>query len=75
MNRSQAVLDSLASEYVKTKLRVLDEKVALLQGVDAVFQVERSRLETDKRELQVLRAQLALVQQTLLPADPTAPPM
>jgi len=72
LQRSQRVLDSLASEFVKTKLLVLEERVALLQGVDTVFEVERARVEADKRELQILRAQLALLQQSLLPADPAA---
>ena len=62
-------LSALSGAYLRTKLELLEEKILLLQDVDALCEVERSRLAADKRELQVLRAQLALAQQSLLPIE------
>ena len=61
--RSAETLAQLSAEYLRTKLEVLGEKVALLQRVEGMFDQERDRLEIEKKDLQVLRAQLALAQQ------------
>ena len=69
--KSEQTMAQLAAEYTRTKLAVLDEKVALLRGVEGMFDAERGRLDAEKRDLQILRAQLALAQQSFVEAAPT----
>ena len=54
----------LCGTYVQAKLEVLQERLRLLEGVEGLFELERQRMEVEKKELHVLRAQLALTQQS-----------
>lgn len=54
----------LCGAYLQTKLGVLQERLQLLEGVEGLFELERQRMEVEKKELHVLRAQLALTQQS-----------
>jgi hypothetical protein len=49
----------LCAQYLQTKLDVLAEKMRLLEQVVEALGVERDRLEAERMDLQVLRAQLA----------------
>ena len=60
-------MSQLASAYLQTKLQVLQEKVALLQNVDVLFDQERCRLDVEKKDVQIQKAQLALFQQQVYP--------
>ncbi len=60
-------LSVLSAAYLQVKLSVLEDKAALLRGVEGLFDLERERLAAEKRDLQILRAQLALVQQSFAP--------
>jgi Tat protein secretion system quality control protein TatD with DNase activity len=55
-------LERTMHEFLKTKLEVLQKKVALHAGVEEVFVSDRRRIESDKNDLQILRAQLAAAQ-------------
>lgn len=63
----------LCGAYLQAKLGVLTERLQLLEGVEGLFELERQRMEVEKKELHVLRAQLALTQQSF--SAEVAPPM
>lgn len=66
-------LGRLCGAYVQAKLDVLSERLGLLAGVEELFELERQRMEVEKKELHVLRAQLALTQQGFAAEGSAAP--
>mmetsp|Transcript_17048 Transcript_17048/g.28600 ORF Transcript_17048/g.28600 Transcript_17048/m.28600 type:complete len:843 (-) Transcript_17048:77-2605(-) len=56
-------LVGLSQAYLQTKLKILTEKVTLLERVEESVENEGLRLEAEKKDLQILRAQLSLAQQ------------
>jgi hypothetical protein len=55
----EARLKELMTDYVSQRLSALEEKVKLLADVERAIDIERERLEVDKRDVQIQRAQTA----------------
>jgi hypothetical protein len=55
----EARLKGLVSDYLSNRLSALEEKMKLLAEVDRAIDVERERLEVDRRDVQIQRAQAA----------------
>ncbi len=67
LKETSETMTALSSTYLQVKLAVLEDKTALLNKVEGLFDLERERLSAEKKDLQILRAQLALVQQSFAP--------
>ena len=55
----EARLKDLVGDYLSNRLSALEEKMKLLAEVDRTIDVERERLEVDRRDVQIQRAQAA----------------
>ena len=54
-----AQADSLLDDYVSLRLSVLEQKMQLMGSIEDALKVDKDRLEMDRHDLQVERAQHA----------------
>lgn len=59
VKKEEGVIDLMLKDYMKTRISVFEKKLDLLEKVETLIDADRERLDIEKNDLKILRAQIS----------------